>query len=146
MTTANQVWQLHREHPDWGLTEMAAHFGTSKPNICNIAKRASIELPKRSTRREAVAGRRKRVLELYAAGVPLKEIAAEVGVSKPYISQLAHRRGLRRNGPYLMRSADMPPWVPASLRPIYKQIARATDEETAAHHCRLLKNETRSAA
>lgn len=42
MTNKSQVLELHRKHPDWGCTSIAAELGTSREYVYATLRRAGI--------------------------------------------------------------------------------------------------------
>lgn len=141
MSRRDRIWQLHRQHPTWGLTELAEHLGCSKANVCYYVRREGIPLPRRLGAQQRKTAE---VVQLYREGVYVKDIAERLGVSATFVCRVAHDRGLRR-----IRSTprpDIPAWVPRGLREIFRVIACYADEETAAYHVRLLKSQAMEAA
>jgi hypothetical protein len=143
MSTAERVRQLHQQHPDWGLTDIALAVGCSVPNVFRHAKNLGLLLPRKMTASQRKLGK---AMELYVAGVKVLDIEAQVGVRRNMICDAAREAGIQRRPRVGEGFTEYPAWVPLSLRPVYRAIARVSGEETAAQHCRQLKRESREAA
>lgn len=140
MSRGDVIRQLHIENPTWGVTDIAKHLGCSVSNVCMVAQRYSIALPR--TREPRFSAREVEVCRLYREGVKVADIAKRCGVGVAYVGRIAGRNGLFRNK---RPACPIPHWVPSTLVDTYIHLARAAGEETAAHHVRRLKSEGASA-
>lgn len=71
MATKHQVIQLHREHPDWGSTEIAARLGCMPEYVRSTARRQKIKLPSALSARDQLRRQAERIRKIAdeAAGV-----------------------------------------------------------------------------
>jgi hypothetical protein len=131
MTTKHDVIRVHEAHPDWHSERMAQHLGCVGAYVRAVARREGLVLVKKNGgggRRHRNRDRDREIVRMAKAGVERMVIAKWARISLPRLQAIV------RHG-----RVEIPPWVPDELQDVYRVVASAKGEETAAHHCRLLK-------